>query len=96
MGKQSKKVHRSTHSQSATAAESRGEFPITQAVEEVYVSLECEKHGVPRDTVREFLREHCERGRHNVAVPNGVREVRYYTTTLTRAQKRKLLGSGKK
>jgi len=93
MARRRRMVHGNTHSQSATEAESRGELPITRAVEEVYASLECQKHGVSRTTVREFLKENCKRGWHHVAGPDGVREVTYYTTSLTRAQKRKLLGS---
>jgi hypothetical protein len=96
MGRRWGMVHGNTHSQGAGKAHSRGEMPITRAVDEVYKSLDCKKHGVSRRRVREFLEEHCGRGWHHVAGPNGVREVSYFATSLTTAQKHQLLGTRKK
>jgi hypothetical protein len=70
-------------------------MPLTRAIDAVYASLECKKHGVSRRKVREFLEKNCGCGAHHVAGPN-VRLVGYYTTSLTAAQKRQLLGAAKK
>ncbi|HZZ81772.1 MAG TPA: hypothetical protein VFE62_24940 [Gemmataceae bacterium] len=68
-------------------------MPITRAVEAVYIALECKKHKVSRQKVREYLETHCQRGWHHVAGPSRVREVMYYATELTDEQKRELLGT---
>jgi hypothetical protein len=57
------------HSRSAQEAEERGEFPLTRAVEAVYTSLECKKHGVSRREVRDFLERNCQRGWNHIAGP---------------------------
>jgi hypothetical protein len=88
-------VHGNTHSRAAREAESRGEMPLTRAVEAVYVGLECKKHGISRRRIREFLLAHCYQGWHHVAGPNGVREVNYYATFLTEEQKRDLFSGSK-
>ncbi len=95
MGSRWKTVHGSSHSRNASEAEARGEMPITRAVEDVYVSLDCKKHKVSRRKVREFLEMNCYRGWHHVAGPNRVREVNYYATRLTDIQKRQLLDTAK-
>jgi hypothetical protein len=87
-------VHGYTHSRNARESEERGEMPLSRAIEAVYLSLECKKHKVSRRMVREFLEQHCYRGWHHVAGPNGVRQVNYYATELTDDQKRDLLGMG--
>jgi hypothetical protein len=90
------KIHGYTHSPAAQEAEKRGEMPLTCAVEVVYAGLECKKHKVSRRQVREFLVRHCERGWHHVTGPNRMREVPYYTTSLTDDQKMGLLSQAKK
>jgi hypothetical protein len=85
-------VHGNTHSRNAEDAEDRGEMPLTRAVEEIYVELECKKHKVSRRRVREFLEKHCYRGWHHVAGPH-VREVGYYATELSDDEKRQLMGT---
>jgi hypothetical protein len=86
-------VHGSTHSRNAFEAETRGEMPITRATRAVYQALECKKRKISLRKVREFLENHCSRGWHHVAGPNGVREVFYYATVLTEEEKRELLGN---
>ena len=92
MGRRWKTVHGKTHSWNAQDAESRGEMPITRAVEEVYTKFECKKHRVSRRKVREYLEANCRRGWHHVAGYNGVRDVAYYDTKLTREQHKELFG----
>ena len=96
MARRWRMVHGYTHSQNARASEERGEMPLTRATQAVYASLDCKKHKVSRIAVREFLKQHCTRGWHHVAGPNGVREVAYYATSLTDDQKRGLLAAAKK
>jgi hypothetical protein len=91
MGRRWRMVHGYTHSRAARDAEDRGEMPLTRAVETVYAALGCKALKVSRRRVRSFLEKHCGRGWHHVAGPNGVREVPYYDTSLTSAQKRELL-----
>ena len=86
-------VHGKTHSWNALAAEERGEMPLTRAVNAVYAALDCKRHKVSRRRVRAFLEQNCRRGWHHVAGPNGLREIPYYATVLTDAEKRELLGS---
>jgi hypothetical protein len=88
-------VNSKMRSYGAEDAEDRGEMPPARAVDTVYVELECKKHRVPRREVSEFLMQHCGRGWHHVAGPNGVRRVYCYATVLTDEQKRELLSRGR-
>jgi hypothetical protein len=92
MAKRWRMVHGYTHSRAAQEAEAVGEMPLTRAVEFLYAQLECKKHKVSRRRVRQFLEENCAAGWHHIAGPNGVRDVRYFSTSLTDDQKRILLG----
>ena len=92
MARKWRRVHGYMRSRAARASEESGEMPLTRAVEAVYSALDCKLHKVPRRKVREFLEEHCGRGWHHVAGPNGVREVPYYATILTNDQKAELFG----
>jgi hypothetical protein len=76
-------VHGNTHSRAACEAETRGEMSLTRAVEDVYVKLDCKRRKISRRLLADFLEEHCSRGWHHVAGPNGVREVFYYATVWT-------------
>jgi hypothetical protein len=91
MAKRWRFIHGYTHSLAACEAEERNEMPLTRAVEAVYKSLDCKREKISRRKVREFLEKTCYAGWHHVAGPNGMREVNYYTTSLTDDQKRELL-----
>lgn len=94
MGRRWRTVHGQMRSRNARESEAHDEMPLTRAIEAVYTSLECKKHGVSRRKVREFLETHCRCGAHHVAGPS-VRLVGYYATSLTAAQKRQLLATAK-
>ncbi len=96
MARRWKTVHGRTHSRNAEGAESRGQMPISRAVEEVYRALGCKEHGIPRRIVREFLEANCRAGWHHVAGPGEVRRVDYYDTSLTEDQKKELFRSRKR
>ena len=83
-------------SRKARGPDEHGKMLLTRAIEAVYASLECKKHGVSRRKVREFLEKNCGCGAHHVAGPTRVNLVNYYSTALTDDQKRQLLGNGKK
>lgn len=86
-------VNGKARSMNAEIAERSGKLPLTRAVDTVYHSYNCRRHGITRKVVRSLLESNWDGEWHHVGPY--AHEINYFNTHLSFGQLRELLEAKK-